>query len=157
MAMSKTPKFDALLDNILAKTSPCSVTCKECGETFNILEEDIKMYHLLRVPPVTICPNCRQQRRLAFTNYSTIFKRPCQAPGHKEEVISAMPPSMPWIGYDFDYYNSDQWNISDYNREVEFERSFLSQYHDLLKKLHIVWSVEDMIVLIVIMVFTEVI
>ncbi|MBI3458874.1 hypothetical protein HY061_01265, partial [Candidatus Azambacteria bacterium] len=93
---AKTPKFDALLDNILGTAKPGPVTCQECQKTFNIFEEDIKMYRLLRVPPQKICPNCRQQRRLAFLNYSYIFRHPCQAPGHTEKVISLMSPNIPW-------------------------------------------------------------
>jgi len=132
--MSKTPKFDALLDNILDKAKPCSVICKECQSSFNLFEEDIKMYRLLRAPPQKICPNCRQQRRLAFMNYSYVFRRTCQAPGHSEKVISLMSPSMPWIGYDLDYYNSDAWSSLEHNQEVKIDQDFLGQYYDLLKK-----------------------
>ena len=130
--LSKTPKFNALLDNILDKAKPCSVICKECQGGFNIFEEDIKMYHLLRVPPQKSCPSCRQQRRLAFSNYSNIYRHSCQAQGHQEKVISLMPPSMPWIGYDLDYYLSDAWSSLDYGQEIKIDQDFFSQYYQLL-------------------------
>ncbi|MES3031650.1 MAG: hypothetical protein V4699_00195 [Patescibacteria group bacterium] len=131
---SRTPKFNALLDKILDNAVPSVVSCKECGEQFEIFIEDINMYKLLRVPVQKICPNCRQQRRLSFTNYSHIFRTPCKAPGHHENVISIMPPEMPWIGYDFDYYNSDAWNPQDYEPDLE-EGNFFDYYFDLLSKI----------------------
>ena len=104
MSQSKTPQFDALLDTILARLVPHSRACADCAKDFDITADDIGFYKMLRVPTPTHCPDCRHRRRLSFSNYSTIYKRACNAPGHSEMMISPVAPILPWITYDYDTY-----------------------------------------------------
>jgi len=137
--LSKTPQFDALLDVILEKLVPHMKECRQrdisqyCEGSFAIEADDIDFYKMLRVPPPTLCPTCRHQRRLAFSNYSHIYKRKCDVSGHREMMISAVAPVMPWITYDYDTYYSDVWDPRDYARDALPNDSFFSQFLELEK------------------------
>ena len=114
---SKTPSFDKALDEILKDVHPHTRTCawKEkspyCEKDFNITKEDIEFYHILRVPPPTLCPTCRRQRRLSFVNQFYFYKRKCEVPGHDERVISFVPPNKKLTVYDWEYYRTYKWDL----------------------------------------------
>ncbi len=131
---SKTPKFDTLLDGILSQLIPHLKTCKDCKKEFQIESEDITFFKTLRVPSPKLCPDCRHRRRLAFANYSSIYKRQCDVPGHTEKMISLVAPVMPWVTYDYETYYSDAWNPFSYQKEIYPNESFFTQYVSLLKQ-----------------------
>ncbi len=133
MKVTKTPKFDAFLDKILADLVPHTRVCFDCKKEFNIEEEDIEFFKIFRVPAPKLCPDCRQRNRLAFANYSNIYKRKCDVPGHEDVMISYVAPIMPWVTYDYETYYSDKWDPLSYGREIDDEKSFLEQYLELLK------------------------
>src|SRR3989338_6290859 len=97
----KTPKFDALLDEILEKLEPQTLICRwagehaHCEEKFELESEDIKFLKMLRVPPPVFCPTCRRIQRLAPMNFTKLFKRKCDVPGHAEMMISILPEECP--------------------------------------------------------------
>jgi|JI8StandDraft_1071087.scaffolds.fasta_scaffold17811_2 hypothetical protein len=134
---SKTPQFDALLQPILNALVPHMRTCKNadkspyCENGFAVEADDIDFYKMLRVPPPTFCPTCRHQRRLAFSNYSNIYKRKCDVSGHTETMISAVAPVMPWVTYDYDTYYSDAWDPREYGCDVDSNESFFEQFLNL--------------------------
>ena len=138
---SKTPTFDAALDEIFKTLVPHVRECRQkgmskyCEKKFEITKEDIEFLMVLRVPPPHLCPTCRHQRRLSFTNYSRIFKRKCEVPGHDEILISIIPPVSPWIVYDDKVYLSDEWDARDYAASYEAKNPFLTQVYDLKKKI----------------------
>lgn len=131
--LTKTPKFDTLLDSILDELVPHVRVCGDCKKDFQIEADDITFYKMMRVPPPKLCPDCRQRRRLAFANYSNIYRRKCDVPGHTEMMISPVAPVMPWITYDHETYYSDSWDPYNYGQQVQPGESFFSQYHKLLK------------------------
>ena len=134
MKESKTPQFDVLIDKILDELVPCIKVCVDCKKEFSIKAEDIIFYKIFRVPPSKFCPDCRLKRRLSFANYSSIYKRKCDVPGHSEEMISPVAPVMPWITYDYETYYSDEWDPMSYGIEINTnEESFFSQFLDLMK------------------------
>ncbi len=133
MENSKTPQFDALLDNILTGLVPHTRTCTSCKKGFDITIPDIDLLKMLRVPAPMFCPNCRQQRRLSAANYSKIYKRKCDVPGHEEILISPVAPVMPWVAYDYATYYSDTWDARSYAMDVNVTKSFFDQYMDLVK------------------------
>ncbi len=133
MSESKTPQFDARLDDILNNLFPHSRVCSDCQKEFQIEEGDITFYKMFRVPPPKLCPACRERQRISFSNYSNIYKRACSAPGHTDLMISPVAPAMPWITYDHETYYGDTWNPLSYGKEIEAGRSFLDQLLDLLK------------------------
>jgi len=133
MTESKTPKFDVLMDKIFGEMVPHSKVCTDCKKEFEIKAEDIVFYKMFRVPTPKFCPDCRQRRRLSFGNYSNIYKRKCNFPGHTDMMISPVAPIMPWVTYDHDTYYSDIWDPFSYGKDVEENKSFLDQFFDLLK------------------------
>jgi hypothetical protein len=135
MKESKTPKFDALIDEILSGHVPHNRVCADCKKEFKIEEGDINFLKIFRVPAPKCCPTCRERRRLAFANYSNIYKRKCDAPGHTDTMISLVAPVMPWVTYDHDKYYSDSWDPISYGTEVDQKASFFNQFLGLLKRI----------------------
>ncbi len=133
MQESKTPKFDALIVNILSELLPHERVCVTCKKEFQIEEPDIIFFKMFQVPPPKQCPECRQQRRLSAANYSTIYKRKCDVPGHDEILISSVAPIIPWVAYDHATYYSDIWDARSYGMEIDNAKSFFEQYKDLAK------------------------
>ncbi len=96
---SKTPQFDALLDKILEDLVPHERTCGECQKEFTIESKDIDFYKKRRGPPSKLCPPCRNRQRLSFANYSSIYKRTCDVPGHTDTMVSPVATVMPWVSH----------------------------------------------------------
>ncbi len=134
---SKTPKFDKLLDDILEKIVPHERECaqkdisKYCEKKFKIIDEDIKFYKLLRVPPPKCCPTCRRQRRFAFNNRINLYKRKDDAPGAINDIVSYVPPVSPLTVYNLDYYRSAKWDPVFYAKNYDSNISFFDQFFDL--------------------------
>ena len=51
--------------------------CQNCKKNFVIEQEDFNFYDRIKVPPPTFCPECRFQRRMAWRNDRTLYKRNC--------------------------------------------------------------------------------
>ncbi len=51
--------------------------CKKCQVDYKITEKDQKFYKKLDVPEPLECPDCRQQKRLAYRNERVLYKRKC--------------------------------------------------------------------------------
>ncbi len=115
--------------------------CQNCKNQFVIEPDDFQFYEKIKVPPPTFCPDCRNQRRMAWRNERTLYKRKCNAPGHSEEVISMYAPDSPCAVYDRDYWWSDSWNPLEWGREYDFGRPFFEQFRNLFESVpHIALS-----------------
>ena len=75
--------------------------CKQCSQVFPIYQEDQDFYDKIspvfhkqtfQIPMPTLCPECRQQRRLAWRNDRKLYKRKCDATG--KEIISVFSPNV---------------------------------------------------------------
>ena len=84
------------------------------------------------IPPPTLCPDCRQQRRLSFRNERKLYKRKCDATW--KDIISIYSPDKPYTVYHQDYWWSDSWNPMKYGREFDFARSAFEQFWELMKE-----------------------
>ena len=60
--------------------------CKKCNTSFEITDKDLEFYEKISpifdwkkylIPSPTLCPDCRQQRRLAFLNQVSLYKNKC--------------------------------------------------------------------------------
>ncbi len=83
------------------------------------------------IPAPTLCPECRNQRRLAWRNDRNLYKRKCDITG--KSIISIFSPDKPFIVYDLDFWWSDEWKVENYFLEIDFEKSFFKQFEELLK------------------------
>ena len=131
--LSKTPQFDEALNKILNNLAPHELLCKQCTKNFQIFAEDIEFYKMLRVPPPTLCPDCRMQRRLGWriSMLPIFYKKRCSVPGHKEDVITFHSSDSSVKVYDDQYYLSDAWDGLDFGRSYELKDSFFEQFCEL--------------------------
>ena len=115
--------------------------CRQCGNTFPITDEDIQFYDQVSpviggikysVPIPAICPTCRLNRRLSWSNERNLYHRKCAATG--KNILSVFAPETPYVVYDNDYWYGDEWDGRDYGMEFDFNKSFFEQFNELLKK-----------------------
>ena len=61
--------------------------CKACKNDFIIEQEDFNFYKKINVPSPTWCTDCRQQRRYAWRNERTLYRRDCDLCGKSRVTI----------------------------------------------------------------------
>ena len=103
--------------------------CQNCKLQFIIEPADFDFYRKINVPPPTFCPQCRFQRRLAFFNLRTLYKRICDL--CKQEKLSMYPPESPYTIYCAECWWSDRWDPFTYGREYDFSKPFFEQFNEL--------------------------
>ncbi|NUJ97275.1 hypothetical protein HGA92_00635 [Candidatus Gracilibacteria bacterium] len=84
------------------------------------------------IPPPTLCPDCRQQRRLSFRNERKLYKRKCDFSG--KDIISIYSPDKPYKVYEQKIWWGDKWEALDYGKDFDFSRGFFEQYEELIRK-----------------------
>ncbi len=130
---SKTPQFDAAIEKILGELTPHERVCRQCQKSFPVEPDDIDWYKLFRVPPPTLCPTCRMQRRMAWraTFLPVFYRRQCNAPGHSEQILSFYSPSNSLVVYDDSFYYGDGWEGGQFAQEHEPAKPFFEQFDTL--------------------------
>lgn len=129
---SKTPKFDKAIEKVLAELKPRDVDCKNCGQSFHVGEEDIELLKLFKAPAPTLCPFCRDQRRLAQrVRTPRFFKKKCSVPGHDETVLSFYSAENPAKVYDNEFWLSDGWGGAEFAIDLKVEEPFFEQFKKL--------------------------
>ena len=106
--------------------------CLQCRASFEIFPEDEKFYEKIAVPAPTLCPSCRQQRRLVFRNERSLYHRKCDLCGH--QLISIYSPDKPHTVYCESCWWSDKWDPFQYGQDFDFSRPFFEQFQELLLK-----------------------
>ncbi len=104
--------------------------CQNCKKEFTIEPEDFAFYEKIKVPPPTFCPECREERRIAWRNERALSKRKCDLCG--KEVVSRVSPDKPYPAYCKECWWSDRWNGKQYGREYDFSKPFFEQFKELL-------------------------
>lgn len=104
--------------------------CRQCQKNFPISSEDQEFFKKMEVPPPTLCPEDRMQRRLMFRNERNLYHRKCDLSGRA--IISYISPDKPYKVYDQKEWWSDKWDPRDYGRGFDFNRPFFDQFNDLL-------------------------
>ena len=117
----------SLCENVVASES-----CGECSRTFDIWERDAAFYNRLDVPFPRLCPECRQQRRLAFNNELNFHKRLCDFSG--EKIISIYPQTSSYKVYKQEIWWSDAWDPTEYGRDFNFSEGFFEQFDRLCRE-----------------------
>jgi len=69
-------------------------TCHHCKNFFGLTETDQAFYQKIEVPNPTFCPQCREQRRLAFRNERSLYKRTCDS--CDKNILSTYNPKNPF-------------------------------------------------------------
>ena len=113
-------------------------TCRQCQQSFEITPADLAFYDKVSpvfngkkepIPPPTLCPDCRQQRRLAFRNAHVLYKRSCDLTGQK--ILSTASPDKPHTIYNQHDWWSDAWEPMKYGFDFEFSRPCFEQLLEL--------------------------
>lgn len=104
--------------------------CQNCKKEFVIEPDDFVFYEKIKVPAPTFCWLCRAQRRMAFRNERSLFKRKSDFSG--KDIFSAFAPDAPVKVYEKEVWNTDQWEPMDFGQDYDFSKPFFSQFKDLL-------------------------
>jgi hypothetical protein len=103
--------------------------CQNCKDDFTIEPDDFSFYDKIKVPPPTWCPDCRQQRRYAWRNERTLYRRDCDLCG--KSTVTIYSPNKNLKVYCLKCWWSDKWDPTIYGRDFDFSRSFFEQYKEL--------------------------
>ena len=106
--------------------------CQNCKNQFVIEPEDFAFYEKIKVPPPTFCPHCRLQRRLAYKNERTLYKRTCDL--CKKSIIAMFPQDAPFSVYCPSCWFSDKWDALEYGLEYNTNQHFFRQFSALREK-----------------------
>ncbi len=113
-------------------------TCKQCQSAFEVTDGDLAFHEKVspvfdgkkeQIPPPTFCPDCRQQRRLAFRNERRLHRRTCDLTG--VSIISAYAPDARCPVYESMAWWSDRWDPLSYGQDIDFHRPFFEQFDAL--------------------------
>lgn len=107
--------------------------CKTCKKDFEIRREDLVFYEQIKVPPPNHCPDCRTERRLAFRNERTLYKRICDL--CKKDGVFLYPSGTTFPVYCHKCWWSDSWNPTTYAMEWDKSKPFLEQFRELKNKI----------------------
>lgn len=125
--------------------------CKQCQAGFEITPDDLAFYEKVSpvfgdrkftIPPPTLCPPCRMQRRMAFRNERLFYQRKCDFTGR--DIIALYAPDTPYRVYDQEEWWGDGWDPLQYGRPFDFSRPFFEQFRDLWKEVPMLalWNIQ---------------
>src|SRR3989338_8249888 len=106
--------------------------CRHCNAGFTIGDWDLKHYAKMQVSEPTLCPDCRQQRRLAWRNERHWYRRNCDQCGRS--TVSLYAPESPYTVFCQPCIWSDAWAPLIYGQDFDFSRPFFDQYRELQLK-----------------------
>jgi hypothetical protein len=104
--------------------------CKQCSAQFEVTDDDRRFLDMFKMPDPTMCFDCRLQRRMAFYNRRTLYKRKDDLTG--EDIISVFSPDKPHKAYNVRDWFGDRWDPLEYGRDFDFSRPFFGQFRELL-------------------------
>ena len=105
-------------------------TCQNCKKEFTIEPDDFAFYEKIKVPAPTFCWLCRAQRRTAFRNERSLYKR--KSDFSQKDIFSAFAPDAPVKVYEKEVWLTDQWDPMDYGKDFDESKTFFEQFKELL-------------------------
>lgn len=110
-----------------------SKNCINCGQKFDLDQDDFAFYEKMKVPAPTWCPECQFIRRMIFRNQNVLYHRTDNAPGaENKKIISIYSEDNPVVVYNREYWLGDGWDPYSYGKEIDWSRPFLEQVKDLI-------------------------
>ncbi|MES2930539.1 MAG: hypothetical protein V4665_02040 [Patescibacteria group bacterium] len=109
--------------------NPETKQCGNCQKDFTIEADDFAFYDKIKVPPPTWCFECRQQRRYAWRNERTLYRRNCDL--CSKSMVTIYSPEKPYKVYCQSCWWGDEWDTESYGTEFDFSRSFSEQFSEL--------------------------
>ncbi|MEI7709318.1 MAG: hypothetical protein WCI76_01220 [bacterium] len=108
--------------------------CQNCKKDFVIEADEFLFYEKIKVPVPTWCHDCKLIRRLVWRNEHSLFRRPNNAPGKNDSMISIYHPDEKLVSWDKESWWSDIWDPCDYGVDYDFSRNFFEQFKELLER-----------------------
>ena len=108
------------------------VICKQCHNQFIIYPEDKEFYQSINVPKPTLCPDCRNRRRMSMRNERVFYQRKCDY--CKKNIIAYYPQESKQVVYCPECWYSDKWSPLNYGRDFNFDRSFFEQFKEMYQE-----------------------
>jgi len=106
--------------------------CRKCKNEFTIDQNDWNFYERMKVPTPENCPTCRQQQRMLFRNFKTLYKRPSSKSG--EMIISMYNSDVPFPVWSISEWWADDWGAETYAMNLDFSQPFIRQVGELANK-----------------------
>ena len=106
--------------------------CQNCKGKFVIEPDDFRFYEKIDVSAPEKCPKCRQQIRMLFRNFKTLYKRPSSKSG--KMIISMYNPDVPFPVYDISEWWTDDWEATAYTLDLDLSIPFIKQIVELTNK-----------------------
>jgi len=129
--MSKTPKYDAKISQILDSLEPGERTCSITGEKWIVDEDEVAAYRKFQVPPSKYSPLSRQKILCAHFNGGQWWYNKHAETG-KPMVTTCHPSTGVRVLPDEEWFDKDFQSI---NQEVDLDISFFDQLYDLRLKI----------------------
>ncbi|MBU0667489.1 hypothetical protein KJ951_02325 [Patescibacteria group bacterium] len=116
-------------------------TCNQCTAKFKVDENDLAFYDnisptfgnkKIQIPPPTLCPKCRLQRRHARRNEYNLYPRSCDL--CSKSIVTIYHPAAPFTVYCNNCWWSDKWEGADYGIDYDESIPFFDQFQNLQKK-----------------------
>jgi len=113
-------------------------SCNQCGTSFEITQAELDFYDKISpvfngkkelIPPPTLCPECRTQRRMAWRNERHLFHRDCSLCG--KSIVALYRPETPFPVYCISCFFGDGWDPNTTGRTFDASRPFFDQVRDL--------------------------
>ncbi len=115
-----------------------TIRCRFCALPFSTDEEYLGVLgrlslkikdQLFEIPAPTLCPDCRQQRRLVRRNERHLYRRTCDKCSCS--MISSYSTDKHFTVYCHECWWGDSWDRQSYGREYDFTRGFFDQFGEL--------------------------
>jgi hypothetical protein len=106
--------------------------CRKCNTDYVVEAEDFGFYEKMGVPAPVECPDCRFQRRLAFMNVRSLYRRTCDL--CNGSTLSIYRPELDMTVYCQKCFWSDNWDPMDYSADYDPDTPFLQQLEELRRR-----------------------
>jgi hypothetical protein len=107
-------------------------TCQNCKKDFGMDADELGFYERIKVPPPLICPLCRQQQRMLFRNFKTLYKRPSSLSG--TSIVSMYAADVLFPVYEATEWWGETWEGLNYGRDIDWSAQFFPQLQDLFNQ-----------------------
>jgi len=113
--------------------------CTQCSAGFTITDEDLAFYDKVspvfngkkeQIPPPTLCPDCRSQRRMMWRNERTLYNRTCEL--CKRMRVSAFAQELPFHTFCKECLYGDGWDPLSCGRPYDFSKDFRTNFCELM-------------------------
>jgi hypothetical protein len=125
-------------------------TCVQCSGVFKITESDLEFYDKVSpvfdekkypIPPPTLCPECRFQRRMIWRREHALKSRACDS--CEKSIVSIHTADAPYPVYCLKCWWSDEFDPLEHGQPFDPSRSFFDQFFELYRRVPQITMMND--------------